>query len=92
MRAHFYDAGYYDFIAIRPLAVGASIARPRGLPVRSTCRNGCGGRHICRPYKSTRRIVIAIMAPAFHFCIACSKCSSFSVLPMTDTVSPLANT
>ena len=30
------------------------------LPIRSICRCDCNGRHICRPYKPTRNIVIAI--------------------------------
>ncbi len=53
MRAHFY------FMAILPLGVGASIARPRGLPVRLICRGDCNGRHICRPY-GVMNFVVAI--------------------------------
>ena len=44
MRTHFYC------IAITPLVVGASIARPRGLPGRLAITGGLPGRHICRPY------------------------------------------
>ena len=43
--------GAMIFVAIIPLVVGASIARPRGLPVISQCPCDCNGRHICRPYK-----------------------------------------
>ena len=33
--------------------VGATMGRPCGLPVIPHDRYGCGGRHICRPYKPT---------------------------------------
>ena len=29
---------------------------PCGFPVRSICRDGCNGRHICRPYEPTHYI------------------------------------
>ena len=44
----FYRAG--RLARICPSLVGASIARPGGLPGRLIYRDGCGGRHICRPY------------------------------------------
>ena len=33
---------------------------PCNLPGISHCRVGCNGRHICRPYKLTRKIIIAV--------------------------------
>ena len=35
-----------------------------GLPVRLRCRDGCNGRHICRPYKPTRKFVITVKSRA----------------------------
>ena len=35
---------------------------PCGLPVIPHHRDGCGGRHICRPYKSTRNVHVAVMS------------------------------
>ena len=35
-----------------------------GLPVRFRCRDGCNGRHICRPYKPTRKFVITVKSRA----------------------------
>ena len=46
--------------------VGASIARLWGLPGRLYCRDGCNGRHICRPYKPTRKSIIAVKSRAGH--------------------------
>ena len=49
---------------IYPSLVGASLARPCGLPVRLICRDGCNGRHICRPYGPTRNITVAVLSRA----------------------------
>ena len=37
---------------------------PRGLPVKSLCRDGCNGRHICRPYKPPHYIHYGIWSRA----------------------------
>ena len=37
-----------------------------GLPVRLIYRDGCNGRHICRPYKPTHKISIATKPRAGH--------------------------
>ena len=36
------------------------IARPCGVTARLCCPDGCGGRHICRPYQPTRKIIITV--------------------------------
>ena len=53
-------------IKIIPLVVGASIARPCGLPVAWQCPCDCNGRHICRPYKLTRDFCVAAKPRAGH--------------------------
>ena len=39
---------------------------PCGFPVGSIYWGGCGGRHICRPYKPTRKFFISIRSRAGH--------------------------
>ena len=43
---------------------GGVLTVPCRLPVRLHCRDGCNGRHICRPYKLTRYIHYTIRSRA----------------------------
>ncbi len=49
--------GAMIFVAIIPLVVGASIARPRGLPVISHCPCDCNGRSMTAPTKQPVRLL-----------------------------------
>ena len=58
--------------AVAPSSVTFGDSFPRGgshtggFPVRSICRDGCNGRHICRPYGVPRSIHYTIRSRAGH--------------------------
>ena len=74
-RADTFLYGAMIFMAIVPLVVGASIARPRRLPVISYCRDDCNGRSMTAPTP----LLLHLSLYGAHLYTLCKHFSTFFV-------------